>query len=421
MKSFFDRHIVLSFVLTVITCFLLEVLVVKIPPSAIMENSQKSALYYRSVGLHPQILSGRINTRKNHNGDSILLNLMYQQNPEHPVRSAILVPYFDQASMDAITDCMASTFGEVEANAYHFRYWHGSMVWLKPLLCRMDITGIYRLYGIIIIGFTLGFFIWCLTKRKYREGSSYLLAFILIGGCVTISCTEYANIMILMMAMIPLFLVYGKRGEKELLTLCVIDGALTCFIDFLTVETITITIPLVILLFLENIHLKFGSVKNQFIKTIKALLGWGISYAGMFAVKWILAAAVIGMEGIRDSLMRTGKHMTGCQLEALYYNILMLFPWTEDTPVWIQTTSVMVFCALMIFIIYRLWKRKEISMLILFLIPYVRFGVVGSHSYTHYYYTYRAQMISVLIIVYVLWGLINENKRKKKVGELDYE
>lgn len=211
-KHVFIRYIVLPFIIIVMICFFLEVLVVKIPPSSIMENSQKSALYYRSVGLHPQILSGRINTGKNHNGDSILLNLMYQQNPGHPVRSVILVPYFDGEFMDAITDCVASTSGNVEANTYHFRYWHGSMVWLKPLLCVMDITGIYRLYGFIIIGFTISFFIWCLLNKKYREGSSYLLAFILIGGCMTISCTEYANIMILMMVMILKIPKYKKTN-----------------------------------------------------------------------------------------------------------------------------------------------------------------------------------------------------------------
>lgn len=415
-KNSFISYACIPFILTAVICFLLEVFVAVIPPSAVVENVQKSALYYRLSGLHPQILEDRINTRKNHNGDSILLNLMYQQDPEHPVRSVILVPYFDEDSMDAITDCIAASVGGVEANAFHFRYWHGSMVWLKPLLCMMDITGIYNLYGFIIIGFTLLFFVRCLKKGNSGEGISYLITFIVIGGCMTISCTEYANIMILMMAMIPLFLIYGKRGEKELLRLCVIDGVLTCFIDFLTVETITFTIPMGILILLENTYLKTGDRKNQIIKTIKALLCWGISYAGMFLLKWLLAATMIGIGGIRDSFMRTNEHMKGYQMEALFYNILMLFPWKKDIPIGVQITSVVIFIIVLLFTVFRLWKKKQMSLMILLLIPYIRFVVVGSHSYFHYYYTYRAQMITVLIMVYALWEFITEIKKGKRQG-----
>lgn len=389
------------FIATLFICFLAEILVTQIPQDAIAENSRRSALYYKESGLHPQKNENAIQTRKDYYADTILLNLISKQDNMSPLRSVILSPYFDDASMNAYEDYMAVVFLRAEANVYYFRYWHGSMVWLKPLLCVMDVTGIFALYKILTIGFLIFIMIWSVVQKKWKAGVSFMLAFLLSGGWETVSCLEYGNTMLLILVMMVLYLVLGKMREEKLLCLCIINGAIACFIDFLTIETLAFSLPMGFLFLTEQYQEGNGDEKKHFFTFVKSLCCWGFSYAGMFLIKWVMAARILGIQGLWDSIQRTGEHMSMQQGKALFYNIRTLL-YATGAPDKVQMLLVTCYGVLLLWIIFCLWKNRQYSGIILVLIPYMRYMIVSNHSYTHHYFTYRAQMISIMLIIYVL-------------------
>ena len=59
---------------------------------------------------------------------------------------------------------------------------------------------------------------------------------------------------------------------------------------------------------------------------------------------------------------------------------------------------------------------------VLFFLPFLRYLVLSNHSYLHYFFTYRAMLISVFIFLFLIWEyaltgilkLVCHNKTKKK-------
>ena len=70
----------------------------------------------------------------------------------------------------------------------------------------------------------------------------------------------------------------------------ILSGVLTCFLDFLTAETLTFTIPVILLLMLWE--QESASLKTQVLRLIKWGCAWLGSYAAMFAIKWLLVLMV---------------------------------------------------------------------------------------------------------------------------------
>ena len=64
------------------------------------------------------------------------------------------------------------------------------------------------------------------------------------------------------------------------------------------------------------------------------------------------------------------------------------------------------------------WKKFSMKMILLCLllgmVPYLRYIVLENHSYIHYFFTYRAQLITVIALLYVTYefGVKNLIKRK---------
>ena len=80
----------------------------------------------------------------------------------------------------------------------------------------------------------------------------------------------------------------GKR--KSYGCLFVISGVSTAYFDFLTTETICLSVPLLLILWVEG---KGADKKELWRIAIKAVLCWGASFAGMWSLKWGLASLIL--------------------------------------------------------------------------------------------------------------------------------
>ncbi|MBR1691961.1 MAG: hypothetical protein IJ711_04220 [Lachnospiraceae bacterium] len=407
------------FLSAVMLCFLLELSTMLIPQKAIQKGAEKSALYYRDKLLFQEKVRGYKNTTVDYYADCILVNLIYEMDTESPVFSVLRAAYYDGENLDTDTDLLEAVFNGREANVSYGRYWHGSMIYLRPLLVFTDIKGIYLfLRMILIIGVVLDAG-WMLYKREIRAAVCFLSAFVFTGGFWMSACIEYVNVMLLALCMIPLFLRAKEKGFEALYCLCVVDGVLTCFFDFLTAETLTITLPLLCVLCAGE-STSPAQPKRREIPgvAVGGLVSWGMSYAGMFLVKWMLCGLSAGGDSVPDAFGRAGVYMQGSPLSAVMRNIEMLFPVPEGTSeIVLQACAVawlILLVAVTVFLFWCLSAGQAAAFVMLAAVPYVRFLFLSGHSIKHCFFTYRAQMATLFMLAAAISeGVRHRTERKR--------
>lgn len=163
---------------------------------------------------------------------------------------------------------------------------------------------------------------------------------------------------------------------------------------------------------------------------MKAVLAWGCGYAGMWVTKWLLASVVLQENVMPYVSGSIGERLSGNigigMLEylwgAVFGNIKCLFPFEYGTVGMLAGIAVLLFA---IYIGYVYHKKKICKGHILLyvcigVVPYIRYLVLHNHSYLHCFFTYRAQMATILALVLILEELtewrwfFNGNARRRK-------
>ena len=199
-------------------------------------------------------------------------------------------------------------------------------------------------------------------------------------------------------------------------------GVCTCFFDFLTTETITITVPLLILLILKFHADELEDMKSEMMHLVRYGIIWGASYGGMFLLKWLIAAVVLGKAAFLGALTSAGEriggtvHLGNTNLDpeadglqrfvgALASNQGCLFPFRE-----IMSAAQGMFAfggiVFLCFCIIYLFRGKNFSpkfialCMLLSCVPYVRYIAIANHAYIHYFFTYRAQIVTIIALLF---------------------
>ena len=419
-----------TFVVTALICLLFMMASALVPKGLIEDNARESAVFFRENPLFTKVVGGLENFKIDNYADCISTGIAYHLDSEHPITSVISADYNRVAGENVNVSFYRQMQGkEVETQSYS-RYWHGSAGVIRLLLICMDVR-VMR-YVIMAIGVLLQLILTgMLVKRKQTGlGVIYLLAFLLVNGVFALSCFEYAFIFLLI-PVATMVLLNEKIGQKDLkveLTFLVI-GMMTAFFDFLTSETLTFTIPFTIyyIVMYKSKTMKVSG-KNKtchWLLFLKSGLSWCGGYGGMFLLKWLLAAVVLGRDALSTAMDTAMERISGDVSLTLYANgetanltekIKGIFVRNLGCLYWgsndmkMSTFLIIVMTSVTALAIFWYMARKDkIKMdkagvlAVVALVPYVRFLLISNHSYIHYFFTYRAQMVTVLIVFYLIY------------------
>lgn len=405
---------ILIFFCTCIICMGFMIITAMIPQKWIQTGSETSALYFMEHELFPCLVEGENNTKYDNYADCISFHVAYQMDDSKPFQSVIMAGYYDHPRKNVNDDYYSAVFEGKKSNTSYFRYWHGSLCILRPLLCFMGVRGIRRtLTGILVLlNIFLGIILW--KKNQKQLLAIYIISLLLLKIWVVAFSVEYIMAFIVMTAITICYVICEKSSNEQFLYLSVVSGALTTYFDFLTVETITFTIPLLFLLVLKNNRKTLRTCKEEFKFILSSGMLWLFSYGGMFLIKWILSAGIMGKRAFYDVADTAGNRINSENsifkhwFSGITYNISCLFKNREDA---ILPAIILAVLILIFFI-----KGKELSrlLLLLSLIPYLRYLIINSHSCLHYFFTYRAQLVMIMA---VLIAVFQEGKRFVKVGK----
>lgn len=439
------------FFAALLICFGSLLLVCLIPQSAIKENCLKAAEYFDSRDKYPAVVDIFDATIIDNYADCMLLNVIYNVDENRPFYSAVTAPYYRVNGDTAAEDYHASVVDGEKANNEYSRYWHGSQVFLRPLLTVFSITGLRTAMFAVLAALNILLGIVMFRRKLLKPAVIYFASLILVGGWMTAFSLEYVMVFIVMTAACiavcrlmtaPIYKEQVRLRDSRLTFVFILSGVVTCFLDFLTTETLAFTVPFLLFIIIsvqkseQPLHFK-----ENFFRLIRFGGAWLTSYAGMFAVKWGLVYFVAGKSAFLNALQSAAYRIDGSATVsesalnlsqkialALLQNVSCLFPTTKQLSA-IDAIAVLAAAFLILGIVLYLFRGERLDgtfialSLIVACIPYLRYSVLLNHSTMHYFFTYRAQAATIMAYIsilayqlkpsYVLHGSKNKNTKKK--------
>lgn len=405
---------------------ILLIAVFGLPTNKIVENVKESAKQINILPQGNQFISGMDSTYYDSFTDSLMMiNAMYNDGKHSIVNRAMNIYYFYYQDKNADGYLGAwetlqeyywngDTNKEYDVFSYE-RYWHGYLVFLKPLLYVMSYSSI-RILNIFLQLMFSGFLVWLLIKKNQEKflvpfGITYfILNPMTLGMNLQLSSVFY----IMLGVLSTLAWKHEQINRKNLYSyIFLVSGILTSYFDYLTYPLITLGIPLLFVL-----QLSIGEEWSTIFKReLKCGLSWMGGYLGMWGGKVLVGSLLTG-KNIFWNILSCVKVRTGSingEETFGYMKVLKLNLAPLQFPVYIMIIALVVLLSL-IYSCYTIKKVKSnqngygyreilsittalVSYFFIMLIPFMWYAVAKNHSYVHSWMTYREIAISICAVI----------------------
>jgi hypothetical protein len=377
-----------------------------IPKKYIQENVQTSAEFLCEKAPFFHLLKNDTASRIDRYADAILMNIAWSCDCEHPLQSALCSAYYQNDAHNENTNLLFAVTQDAPPTYEYMRYWHGSLVVLRPLLIFFSVREIYILCAAIL--FVL------LGISAYSIYRNYGKAVIWCFLCSALVCSvwfvpfslEYIPTFFIGFAAIPITIALQKKAPDKLSYLFLSLGSLTAYTDFLTTETLTCLLPMIFVLLAQK-----KTDTKPFSLCIKNGAIWFAGYCTTWISKWLLYSAFTGKNGLSDALTQTA-YRTGGEVVpdglfaqifgAFLRNLRCLFPFSliKDPGGTVTSAIVLVIIGMLFFLVKKQKNMPSIvsALWMIGILPYLRYAVLSNHSFIHYFFTYRAQFVSVFCL-----------------------
>ncbi len=398
---------------TVILLTGLLVLVAMIPQSAIKQNVLESAEFLCEEELFGTVIEGVEGSKIDHYADSILLAIAWQYDGEHPVKSVMTSSYYYTEYQNENKNLLDAVTNDLESNQQYLRYWHGSNAIVRPLLLILNIQQIYLLNGIVmavLIIWLLGMFF---RRKEYLPALAVLMGLVMTAFWFVPLSLEYTWTYLLMLIVSIVGVKLARLKKWNCMgMLFLLSGVITNFLDFLTTETLTLLVPLLLILWVDMHENRSQRTSHLFSKSVKAVVAWTCGYAGMWVMKWMMASILLQKNVM---LYVTGhvKERIGGDIgvglwsyvtNAVWRNVKCLFPF-EYGNVGLLAGIAILFLASYVGYVHqknKINKERILLYMAIGMIPYIRYMIFHNHSYLHCFFTYRAQMATIMGVVMIV-------------------
>ena len=264
------------------------------------------------------------------------------------------------------------------------RFWHGYLIYLRPLLTFLSYNIILLLTEIVLAILLVIFII--ISNKKLGKAISCILLFGIIsiryfesGFSIGISQTT------IIMMLASIYLLQKNKEIKDLNLFFLIVGSVTCFFSWMTYTPLTFGMPLMVYYLLHR------DEENKFRRFMVLLLFYLIGYGITWASKWILSDFLYHTEFIKNSIqqiiLRTSNDGMGL-IEKTNFLTTMICNIFYRIDFGIILFSIIFFMAC---VYYRNFKKSKIKkvfkedaiFLLIGLIPAVIYLVLPNHSIIH--------------------------------------
>ena len=393
-----------------------------IPQSWIQKHMEESADILCEHNRIWYMIPG-IESSQNHlYADAITVNIAYHFSDDNPLEAVMWARYYWQDG-DVNTSFRAAVQNHLGAETQYLRYWHGSAAVIRLLHIFLNIRQIYWLHAFVVIGLFAAMLVLLIKNRMCTEAAAFAFSMIMVSVWFVPFCLEYTWTFLCMLVSSLIGVMLVLRGKQNLLGfLFLITGIVTVYLDFLSTETLTLVIPLLLVLRVTQKHRGDSEEDyNPWISTLKSSVLWAIGYIGMWVSKWLIASAVLNENvmpyveshiGDRIGGVNPAGSLPGYIAGAILRNIKCLLPFDYGMiGAAILLVMIGVFIVLPV-VMDKVKVRKSIDkkmVAMYFLIggiPILRFAVLRNHSWYHRSFTFRALAGTLLAMCFIITEII---------------
>lgn len=423
---------ILAFVLTLILLWGGMILSTLIPNTALQNHMEETAASYEGKLPFERDSSGRWNTTVDNYADTIWINIAWNMGNKHPILASLDTGYYKVASGGVVKGLIDTVNENKTANTDYIQYWHGSAMLIRFFHLFTSVTGIKWISFAVICAFLV------LTCYMLLRRGHPIIAVALIVSLVAVkfwhvaTSLEYLPSFVLCFIFCPIFL-WAERNKASLLTsLAAVAGTAVAFFDFLTTETIVILVPLMLILTVRDAEGRLGAIDRNRGWVFKLLFWFGFTYVATFFAKWALVSLATGENRFSEAFELAGVRINGDYnvktneffskfpaLAAVFANFSALLGATER----IDTARVLIALAIVllpILAVFCFFRKKILPKPLLRLLLYpaflvlIRYLVLNNHSYLHAFFTYRALMVPIFVLLIALTASIDTMKFKAR-------
>lgn len=404
---------------TILFVLLIALIVVNlIPRKYIEKNVIDSVDIIKAEGNFPKV-KFTYNYLLDNYTDALMINTAYSVDSNEPVKSAILMRrnYRPNEGLELekidnennTINNLNETLEGTNTTYYEYsRYWHGYMMYLRPLLVLFNYSQIRVILQLLIIVISI---ILMYVVYKYINISTSIatLFMLIVANFYFIGMSlQYSSVFIIMLFS-SIYITVRYKKIKRVYDVFFIIGMLTSFFDLLTTPLLTLGIPVIYYIILRNKENK-QTLKSLFI----TMISWGLGYGVMWASKWIISDCICQTGTISRALQKITLLST--DTNQVNPRILEVF---NKNIMFVNATFVATLIA--VTILLTLMNRKNIKQKIPYIIvaalPFIWYMLIKNHSFIHARFTWRNLLLTIFVLTIITMTNISEylNSSKKNM------
>ncbi len=392
-----------------------------IPNELIKNKLLKSAALIASTDSFSYHEGSKMNGIADNYADSIWLNVAFYMGKEEPVLASVDTKYYDGEKVGEKKGLyFAITEDNREANTDYTRYWHGTVGMIRLLHLVTDVNGIRAIGFLVTLCLAAVIMFLLISDGKDMLAISFFLSLCMVKVWNIRLCMEYQPAFIFGFFICILYMIFEKKGDDNLYLCSIAGGTGIAFFDFLTIETIVILLPLILVLTIRGMEKRMGS----FYESIRFVIWQGVTWLGAygmtFLAKWSIASVMtqnnkfdlaVNLAGVRISGMNSGTEKMGVVLQklaALAANLSVLCGGGKRLSNTHITMGIGFMLLYVIIVILCLRFGKEESrdttkiLALLGSLIVLRYLALNNHSYTHAFFTYRGMLSMIMALFSII-------------------
>ena len=312
--------------------FLLLLGAYALPGAPVRQNIARSAPHAAARRAVPTEFFGFKLFQMDNYTDTVMLFEAASADETRPLTAMMTNTAYNVDNFETLADDLAAYLAAREAGAplpdtlepfSYARYWHGYLIWLRPLLCLMPYTGVRVVQYLVLAarcwpgccggcGGRPGGARPCGSPPARRLSACFLCRI------------RYSSLHALPSLMPGAAGCWPNRAAcGSLLWRVIVLGVATAFCDLLVTPILTLGLPVAVWLLCVPQRLAAGP--RQCAAVAAGSLCWVLATAVCWALKWVLAGAITGQDVIGDAVRQIGVRTTGATwhgIELTWGNIL---------------------------------------------------------------------------------------------------
>ena len=395
-----------------------------IPEKRIEENVIESTELLYEEGNYPQVFKWCTSKLDNFT-DTLMLKIAAHQREDSAFTNAMLAARGVVKGISYPTKNIYAHYIKGVPYDYeksYIRYWHGYLIFLKPILTVLNYMQI-RVLNLVLQLILSAIALYLLKIKNMKE---YMIPFTLMIAFlfpfITARSMQYSTCFYIIMAISIVMILIKDKIDKKAVYIFLFSGILTSFFDFLTYPLATFGIPAVLYFVMQQ----SSNIKDNINKLVKIMLSWGFGFGGMWAGKWIVASTLWGNYVFKDA-MNAATTRNGYQrysekgsvilemILALGKNVIRFL----NTPVTILALIFIVYC----FVVIRKHNKTnktDLKSVLIFTFPYIFIAILPflwyvillNHSTIHSIFTNKTLIVTAFAVMCSIVKYRNEANKK---------